>query len=170
MLWVTLWTVHCNKVRDMCNCSTGNWLLFYLVSDHMLPTFLQPPSRTCSRSIDTRTFHSTLTSALTCKDDYSRPGIHEIPVSLLILVHQLENIFLEVYKDSFNSVSNCEATVRQTMQEYNEKAEKIGIKLFCISSKIHFSNDSTKFFTIMLQREVRTNVNSQVLMLFLVSL
>lgn len=82
---------------------------------------------------------------------------HYLLSFLPLAVNQVEHIFL-----SFSTEPHCkvdrEAIVKQLLEQYNSRAEKIGLKNFVISTRAHHASDAVgnmECFTTMIQREVR---------------
>ena len=71
----------------------------------------------------------------------------------------MEYIFLVFSTDS-NSKEDSEAAMKDLLEKYNSRAEKIGLKNFIISTSSYHACDTLgnmECFTTMIQREVRCN-------------
>lgn len=72
---------------------------------------------------------------------------------LSFVVDQVEHIILAFSKNS-NSKIDSKAIVEQLLEQYNSKAERVGLKHFIVSMITHHSTNNMECYTISVQREV----------------
>lgn len=65
----------------------------------------------------------------------------------------MEYIVLAFGKDS-TSTEDYESIVKQLLEQYNSRAERVGLKKFLVSMGAHHSGDNMECCTISLRREV----------------
>lgn len=66
----------------------------------------------------------------------------------------MEYIILAFSKDSESKIDS-EAIVTQLLDQYNSRAERVGLKNFIVSTRTYHSADNMECYTISVQREVR---------------
>lgn len=111
----------------------GHRVDYALQQDHRLPVMLQPPKQGEKVDLEDRSlFYTSLSSAL--------------------LFDQVEYIILAFSKDSTSNIDS-EGIAKKLLEQYNTRAERVGLKSFVISTGTHHSVDNMECFTISIQRE-----------------
>lgn len=124
---------------------------------------LQPPKQGEKVDLEDRSlFYTSLSSALLCKDYLWEVYAHDYYYSMMLLsslVDQVEYIILAFSKDSTSNIDS-EGIAKKLLEQYNTRAERVGLKSFVISTGTHHSVDNMECFTISIQREVSKRVVS----------
>ena len=71
----------------------------------------------------------------------------------IFLVDQVEYIILEFCKEHESKIDG-DTIVKQMLEQYNSRAERVGLKNFVVSTGVHHSVNTMECFTISIQREV----------------